>query len=44
MEKSRPPVDPTAKENQNEPRSSSMKKGTRPSIVERMVRNTAVIL
>ena len=44
MENKIPPVEPTAKENQNGELSPSMKKGTRPSTVEKIVRNTAMIL
>ena len=44
MEKMRPPVAPTAKENQKGELLPSMKKGMRPKTVENMVRNTAMIL
>ena len=43
MEKSSPPVEPTAKEYQKGESFPSMKNGTRPRMVERTVRNTAVI-
>ena len=44
MENSNPPMDPTAKENQNGSLLPSMRKGIRPSTVDTMVRKTAVIL
>ena len=44
IEKSKPPVVPTAKENQKSSVSLSIKKGTKPRTVESTVRKTGMIL
>ena len=42
MEKSNPPAEPTANENQKRSSSPSMKKGTNPNTVDSMVSSTAM--